>query len=129
MPTQRDKPTLQKSITRTPFFIKNRMRFEASDKDDRFPNDGALALIRGGSHKRYSLSPDGAPSFETTSSSLTSSAKSFPMYSAGFASVALHEMKRSRLSGWIGLFDKPSEGERQDELPTAAHTLRNLRKI
>jgi len=74
------------------------MIVEASDKDERLPNDGAIESTRGGFHRRYSLSPDGAPSFETTSSSFTSSAKSFPMYSAGFASVALHEMKRNRMS-------------------------------
>ena len=99
--------TLQKRITRTPFFIKNRMILEASDKDERLPNTGAIESIRGGFHRRYSFSPEGAPSFETTSSSFTSSAKSFPMYSAGFASVALHEMKRNRWSVSISYHQLP----------------------
>ncbi len=47
---------------------------------------------------RYSLLPEGAPSLETTSRSLGSRPNILDINSAGFANVALHEIKWMRLS-------------------------------
>lgn len=89
---------MQKSITLRPFFIRNRIKLLASDKEDFRPSDGSIMSIKGGFQRRYSLLPVGAPSLETTSTSSTDKANIFDMYSAGFASVALHEMNCIRRS-------------------------------
>lgn len=123
--------TLQKSITRTPSFINERIKSDASESEERLPKDGSIISTSGGFQIRYSLLPEGAPSFETTSTSVISRPNIFDMYSAGFERVALHDIKRVRLSVYIYVSDRMffCSSEIMYILPTAAQTRRRRRRI
>ena len=64
--------------------------------EDRLPSAGNSEFIGGGFQIMYSFLPDGAPSFDTISSSETSRQNILLMCCEGLASVALQEIKQIR---------------------------------
>ena len=64
--------------------------------EDLLPCAGNSEFISGGFQIRYSFLPDGAPSFDTMSSSETSRQNILLMCCEGLASVALQEIKQMR---------------------------------
>jgi hypothetical protein len=81
-----------------PLFIKNLIKWEASEMEDRLPSARYSGSIGGGFQIIYLFLPDGAPSFDTISSSETSKQNILLMCCAGLASVALQEIKQIRRS-------------------------------